>query len=883
MAPSMRSPGSQPHTCDSASLPPTTESPTTESSPELPNCMPIVDPTFTWGCHESTTFITSLNAAYNEVVHWRPNLFRVPYGKAGKSFVSELARLYNSFASKSAMECIAMKAAVVLPILMLQKPSSKSKAKEHNSCLERRLNTWLDGDLDNLLFEGRTLQQRIPKSAPEDNSKRQKRHARSFANLMFEGKTKAAIRLLTEESKGGVLRLCDEVDSTRTVRDVLIEKHPPGQPAHADSIDCNDKPPEVHPVLFDSIDASLIRSAALRTTGAAGPSGLDAVCWRRLCTSFKAASQSLCQSLANTARRLCTDIVDPSITAPLFACRLIALNKNPGVRPIGIGDTARRIIAKAILTIAKTDIQDAAGSVQLCAGQISGIEAAVHAVDSLFQQENTEAILLVDASNAFNSLNRLTALHNIRHLCPSLATVLINSYRTPTQLFIDGDVLYSSEGTTQGDPLAMPMYALATIPLIKKLHSTIDDVRQVWYADDASAAGTVNSLYQWWTQLALLGPKFGYFANDVKTWLVTKEAHFSTASALFANTGVQVTTEGRPYLGSAIGSREFTISHVQEKVGQWTQELENLATIAMTQPHAAYAAFTHGLTSKWSYLTRTTRDVSSLLQPLELVIRSKFIPALTGQPPPDDELRNLLALPARLGGMALTNPTTQADNEFSASLKVTDPLKYAILKQSFEYAGDVVNNQMEAKHDVCKLKREKGKQAADSVNQQLSVTLKRAMDLAQERGASTWLTTQPIQEFGFTLHKSAFQDALALRYNWQLPRVPSTCACGSKFSVEHALSCPKGGFPSVRHNEIRDITASLLTEVCNDVCIEPELQPMTGEVLNGSSSNTQDGARLDIAANGFWGGRFERTYFDVRVFNPMQLQTGTQTATGNMN
>ena len=169
------------------------------------------------------------------------------------------------------------------------------------------------------------------------------------------------------------------------------------------------------------------------------------------------------------------------------------------MRPIGIGDTARRIIAKAILTIAKTDIQDAAGSEQLCAGQISGIEAAVHAVDSLFQQENTEAILLVDASNAFNSLNHLTALHNIRHLCPSLATVLINSYRSPTQLFIFGDVLCSSEGTTQGDPLAMPMYALATIPLIKKLHSTIDDVRQVWYTDDASAAGTVNSLYQWWT------------------------------------------------------------------------------------------------------------------------------------------------------------------------------------------------------------------------------------------------------------------------------------------------------------------------------------------------------------------------------------------------
>ena len=129
-------------------------------------------------------------------------------------------------------------------------------------------------------------------------------------------------------------------------------------------------------------------------------------------------------TLAISAQRICTNLVDPSAIGPLLACRLIALNKNPGVRPIGIGDNARRIIAKAILTVTKPDIQEAAGSIQLCAGQISGIEAAVHAADSLFQQDDTEAILLVDASNAFNSLNRLSALHNIRHLCPSLATPL---------------------------------------------------------------------------------------------------------------------------------------------------------------------------------------------------------------------------------------------------------------------------------------------------------------------------------------------------------------------------------------------------------------------------------------------------------------------------
>ncbi len=94
------------------------------------------------------------------------------------------------------------------------------------------------------------------------------------------------------------------------------------------------------------------------------------------------------------------------------------------------------------------------------------------------------------------------------------------------------------------------------------------------------------------------------------------------------------------------------------------------------------------------------------------------------------------------------------------------------------------------------------------------------MDLAEEKGASTWLTSLPIQEFEFSLHKGAFQDALTLRYNRQLQRAPQMCACGT---IDHALSCPKGGFPTQRQNEIRDITADLLTEVCNDVRVEPDL------------------------------------------------------------
>ena len=134
------------------------------------------------------------------------------------------------------------------------------------------------------------------------------------------------------------------------------------------------------------------------------------------------------------------------------ACRLIPLNKNPGVRPIGVGEVLRRIVGKTIAWVQKKDIQEAAGPLQTATGLQGGAEAAIHAMKTIFEYEDTEAVILVDASNAFNSLNRQAALHNIQIICPSFATTLINTYRKPIRMILLGsqDIL-STEGTTRGD------------------------------------------------------------------------------------------------------------------------------------------------------------------------------------------------------------------------------------------------------------------------------------------------------------------------------------------------------------------------------------------------------------------------------------------------
>eukprot|EP00731_Ephydatia_muelleri_P014129 Em0007g1439a len=159
----------------------------------------------------------------------------------------------------------------------------------------------------------------------------------------------------------------------------------------------------------------------------------------------------------------------------------------------------------------------------------------------------------------------------------------------------------------------------------------------------------------------------------------------------------------------------------------------------------------------------------------------------------------------------------------------------------------------------------------------LSESSQRSMVLTQEKGASSWLTTLPISEHGFALHKSAFRDALALRYGWDPPNTPSHCICGKSFTVEHALSCLFGGYPTLRHNEIRNLTANLLSEVCHNVTIEPTLQPVTRETFKLASTITEIGARSDIAADGFWGGHFEKTFFDIRVLNPLAPSNTTPT------
>ena len=164
---------------------------------------------------------------------------------------------------------------------------------------------------------------------------------------------------------------------------------------------------------------------------------------------------------------------------------------------------------------------------------------------------------------------------------------------------------------------------------------------------------------------------------------------------------------------------------------------------------------------------------------------------------------------------------------------------------------------------ICSRHQELIAKEAEDFKERITGGQRNGVEQASGRGVSTWLMAIPLAKYGFGLNKQAFRDAICLRYGWTPVRLPSYCPCGKVFTVAHTFSYPKGALLSIRHNQVRDITTWLLTEVCPSVGIEPTLQPLNGESFPLRSTNTEEGARLDIRAQNFWDTSKRSAFFDV--------------------
>ena len=293
----------------------------------------------------------------------------------------------------------------------------------------------------------------------------------------------------------------------------------------------------------------------------------------------------------------------------------------------------------------------------------------------------------------------------------------------------------------------MAIYAIAIIPPILMLvditHHDNSSTKIAAYKDDFTAVGKITQLKKWWDTLYQLGPKFGYYPEGGKSWLIIK-GNQQYAADVFHGTGIKITTNGQRHLEAVIGSTECKRIYIQEKISQWIKELQMLCKIAWLEPQAACSCFFMGFKDKPTFYIRTISNISSHLKRLDEVITTELIPAIIGGIICSDIERKLMSLPAKLGGIGIPIFSDITDREYEFSQMLSNDKTSKIINQQKQYQSN--DNSMVIKKKIRSLKLQHHQENLKMIRQDLTEPQQRLNSMNQEQGASSWLTTLPIKK-----------------------------------------------------------------------------------------------------------------------------------------
>ena len=279
---------------------------------------------------------------------------------------------------------------------------------------------------------------------------------------------------------------------------------------------------------------------------------------------------------------------------------------------------------------------------------------------------------------------------------------------------------------------------------------------------------------------------------------------------------------------------------VEEKVGEWVSGVGALARIAKRYPQTAYMGFAVSLQSEWQYICRAVPGVEALLQPVEDAIVGEFIPALLDIQPGEltPTLRRLLGHGVKQGGMNLRNPVEGAARMRQTSVDGSKILVASLL------GGEELNCEQHAVsvRAASKEARKERVEAELGFVDELKTAAPKEVRKRYERAGKngSWLTVRPDILSGTLLSRQEFVDNARIRLNLKVLDLPQHCdGCGAGFSVDHALSCKKGGLVSIRHDDVRD-EAGALAELAlpkSRVSYEPHTFYGTARGLGGGGDS----------------------------------------------
>ena len=524
--------------------------------------------------------------------------------------------------------------------------------RQPGSIVLERVRRWQCGDIDGLIedavISSRPTRPRLAARAPRSDT------AESAPG--FPDSARRAIRRAIQDkalSKAAKIALSEQLDLVADAEEALKQLHPVGDPVvcSADSsFVVTFEPEEI---------AAAIKSFPPGSSG--GPSGLRA---SHLVCPDSSTRGRLHSALASFASAFASGGL-PLYCRVLCQARIIALPKKPtGVRPIAIGDTLRRIVAKCLVARFQPDAVEKLTPVQLGVGVPGAAEAIAHHFTYWRRgitpdtTDSSEAVLLVDFSNAFNTLDRGVMINAIRKLCPQFYNYAVFCYGAPTALLGDGFLLWSARGTQQGDACGPLFFSVSVQGLAEQ--TALYARSSKWYMDDGALHGTLPSLQAAFDVIATEAPRLGLSLNVSKCVLYGPNADSHQRAGAFASVPIAPWTGGITLLGAPIGSDTFVRDFVDKKVTSLDASLVKLSGLHC--PHSTSLILRSCLGAcKVTYLLRVINLQHG--RPLAGAVSSLLRGAwsdLCGAPL-NPAAWALATLPIRLGGLGALDPSEFVD------------------------------------------------------------------------------------------------------------------------------------------------------------------------------------------------------------------------------
>ena len=510
------------------------------------------------------------------------------------------------------------------------------------------------------------------------------------------------------------------------------------------------------------------------------------------------------------------------------ATLIASLKKNGGVRPIAIGEVLRRLVSKCLIAATLPQAIECLSPLQLGVGIPRASQAIIHAVNIHLSSPSSNAVkptLLVDFSNAFNSIDRSAMFSEIRQRLPSLSAWFESCYGSAPVLQYKDRLLSSCMGVQQGDPLGPLGFALTLLPVVEQLSTSIPSLKlNLWYLDDGVLSGDIDSLHQAVNFIESVGPSRGLHLNRSKCLLSLPQDLTLPSNPLPPE--IPVTSAGFTLLGAPIGPSSFLSSSLSHTISNLSQTLSLLPALHDSQMETTLLRSCFSLSKLSTFLhTCNPTSLTSFYESFDSLILSSLSESIGAHLSQWSWLK--ASLPVAMGGLGLRKAATHSGAAYysslhNSSLVLEEILGSApdlspfldscrpLLSQAAARPDWITHQDLDTPITQHSLSSAIDKATFSSLLAQAPDVRSRALALSSSVPHSgDWLSVVPSRQLG--LHFLDQEFRLCVQYWLGFSSVSSTAPCSVCASPvedgygDHQVGCRGNRDLIRRHDSLRDV------------------------------------------------------------------------------